>query len=489
MGVCPVKVTYTVETVSEKELRDMKKMWKKTVLCGFFYALILLNFSRGSSLVVQAVEHNFLTQVTARETTEEGAVPSEKTLQLYATSAVLMDAVSGRVLYGKNEAQIMPMASTTKVMTAIVILEELRSDLDCEVAISSYAASMPKVKLYVKKGEKYRLRDLMYSLMLESHNDSAVALAEYVGKEYVPHLEGREPSEFTVEESKQAVAAFARLMNKKARQLGCENTYFITPNGLDAQEDVVTSAYDTVTKIHSTTATELARIFSYCILRSPCREEFLKITRTGHHSFASVYPGNRSFHCSNHNTFLSMMPGALSGKTGFTNQAGYCYVGALQSEGRTFVVALLACGWPSHKNYKWSDTRQLMQYGMEHFFYRDFTAQQTAYPEGRLPELPVEGGEMRVLGESATLQLRISRDRYEGIPGMLLRKDQAVRVQCRLPKQLKAPVYEGNIIGSIVYSVDNTIYRKEYIVAENTIEKMNFSWCFYKVWEYFMNAV
>ncbi|MDE7276814.1 MAG: D-alanyl-D-alanine carboxypeptidase, partial [Lachnospiraceae bacterium] len=100
-------------------------------------------------------------------------------LQLYAQAAVLMDADSGRVLYGKNENEVLPMASTTKIMTCILALEY--GNPDDIVEVSAYAASMPKVKLYMQEGEKYRLEDLLYSLMLESHNDSAVAIAEAVG--------------------------------------------------------------------------------------------------------------------------------------------------------------------------------------------------------------------------------------------------------------------------------------------------------------------
>src|SRR5699024_11546370 len=80
-----------------------------------------------------------------------------------------------------------------------------------------------------------------------------------------------------------------------------------------------------------------------------------------------------SYTCNNHNTFLKMMEGALTGKTGFTADAGYCYVGALQRDGRTFIVSLLACGWPNNKGYKWADTKKLMTYGIDNFFYREIS--------------------------------------------------------------------------------------------------------------------
>ena len=217
---------------------------------------------------------------------------------LYARAAVLMDAESGRILYGKNEKEIMPMASTTKIMTCIVALEN--GNPDDIVKVSNYASKMPKVKLNVREGENYRLGDLLYSLMLESHNDSAVVIAEHIGG---------------------SVEGFAKLMNQKARDIGCYNTYFITPNGLDAAKG---------DKIHSTTAEDLARIMSYCITKSPKKNEFLEITQTATFQFTNKFVdeagditnGSRSFSCNNLNAFLTMMEGALSGKTGFTGNAG-----------------------------------------------------------------------------------------------------------------------------------------------------------------------
>ena len=174
----------------------------------------------------------------------------------------------------------------------------------------------------------------------------------------------------------EASEAFASLMNEKAVRLGCEDTYFITPNGLDASDK---------NGVHHTTAADLALIMRYCIMESPQKDAFLEITQAESHSFSDC-SGAKSFSCTNHNAFLKMMDGALSGKTGFTADAGYCYVGALSSEGRTFIVALLACGWPNNKGYKWSDTRKLMTYGMENYTY------QTITPEHLSVEITVEQG-------------------------------------------------------------------------------------------------
>lgn len=132
--------------------------------------------------------------------------------ELYARSACLMDADSGRVLYSKNSEQKLPMASTTKIMTCILALEDGR--MDDLVTVSAYAASQPKVHMGAKTGEQFYLQDLLYALMLNSDNDAAVMIAEQVGG---------------------SVEGFAEKMNLKARELGCDDTYFITPNGLDAE--------------------------------------------------------------------------------------------------------------------------------------------------------------------------------------------------------------------------------------------------------------
>lgn len=457
----------------------------KRIMGGFFCILfcgIMLSVSVLDA-AAESLEQTFDTQVYRKQMVtceaEKDALEAEFGKTLYAASAVLMDADSGRVLYGKNEEAPMAMASTTKIMTCIVLLEQ--GNLEDVVQVSSYAASMPKVKLYIKKGETYQVKDLLYSLMLESHNDSAVALAEYLGSRYLPeNLKEKEISEHTAEESRQAVAAFAVLMNRKAQELGCEDTYFITPNGLDATE-TITGADETIQKEHHTTAEELAKIMSYCITGSEKKEDFLNITRTGSYAFSA---NGRSFSCNNHNAFLSMMDGALSGKTGFTNKAGYCYVGALRRDGRTFVVALLACGWPNHKTYKWSDTRELMQYAVDNFFYRDFMSEEVAFNEEELKDLPVKNGRTEILGDTAYVNLGIAERTGEdsgNVHGLLMRPDEKVAVECRMHKSLQAPVRKGTPVGNIYYVVDDTIYRKETIVAEQDIEKIDFSWCLEQV--------
>ncbi len=397
--------------------------------------------------------------------------------ELYAKAAVLMDGDSGRVLHGKNGDMVLPMASTTKIMTCIVALEQ--GDLDSVATASAYAASQPKVHLGVKKGEQFVLRDLLYSLMLESHNDAAVVIAEHIGGVNLdlPAVENR-----TAEESKRAVAAFADLMNEKAQNLGCVNTYYITPNGLDAGMEV-TEEGQTVVKQHSTTAAELARVMCYCAWESAEKERFLEITRQRSYSFSNV-AGSRAFHCTNHNAFLDQMEGALTGKTGFTNAAGYCYVGALERDGERYAVALLACGWPNNKNWKWADTKLLMNYGLDN--YEIHAGKEWAYDGSKLSSIFVQNGQTLRLGESAKVN-PVLIPAQEAEKNYLLKKDEKIQVLCDVEKVLTAPVEKGQLLGRVKYFLGEQLLWEEKIVADTGVKEIDFRWCFEQILsEYFL---
>lgn len=443
----------------------------KRIIGGFLCALLLC------VPCFDVVKIKASTDIAVEATAEKNATA----LSLYATSAVLMDAESGRVLYGKNENAPMAMASTTKIMTCIVVLEQVE-DLSETLYVSSYAASMPKVKLYIKKGEQYPVREMLFSLMLESHNDSAVALAEYVGKRYLSEeLQNKNTAEFTVEESKQAVAAFADLMNAKAKELGCTETYFITPNGLDATETISMENGEQVQLEHHTTAEELARIMSYCILESPKRDVFLEITGTPSYSFAE---NGRSFSCNNHNMFLSMMDGAFSGKTGFTNKAGYCYVGALRQGDRTFVVALLACGWPNNKTYKWSDTRELMEYGLSNYSYREYS------PRILLKDILVEGG---VLPEGTPYDTKYVSLYGEGLEEpirLLTSEDEQVIVRVAQKDFCKAPTVKGEDAGKVSYYLreadgEEILIKELPLYIAEDVDCLDFEYILRYIWKKF----
>ena len=353
----------------------------------------------------------------------------EEPENLYARSAVLMDADTGRILYEKNGEEVLPMASTTKIMTLLVTLEN--ADLEGTVTVSSYAASMPDVQLNIREGERYRLKDLCYSMMLESHNDAAAAIAEHVGG---------------------SVEGFASMMNQKARDLGCYHTYFITPNGLDAEDEH---------GVHSTTAEDLARIMRFCMQN----DTFLSITREPSWNFTDL-DGTRSFTVNNKNAFLNMMEGALTGKTGFTNDAGYCYVGALEREGKRLIVALLACGWPGNRTWKWSDTQTLMNYGLDTYHHETIGEEMI-----RMEPAAVQDGRK----ESVELRADI------GTVQMLLKEDDLFQIETDRPSELQAPVEAGEIVGTVAYYLNNEIVDIFPVYAAETVQKIDYWWCLNRI--------
>lgn len=359
------------------------------------------------------------------------AVAQAKELNLHAKAAVLMEADSGRVMYGKSERLNLSNASTTKIMTCLYVLEHC--NLEETAKVSANAANQPRVRLGVRKGESYRVRDLLYGLMLESYNDCAVVLAE--------HAEG-------------SVRAFAKKMNLEAKKLGAQKTHFVSPNGLDASDE---------SGKHETTAYDLARIMRKCIQNS----KFLEITGTRQYKFQDV-SGKRSFSCVNHNTLLSSMKGAISGKTGYTAKAGYCYVGALKAGGIKMIAVVLGSGWPPNKNYKWSDVHTLVDYGVKNFEYREII------PNIRkIRKIPVEEGRKK---ETA---LKISERKVT----LFLKKNEKVEIQCRLPQRIAAPVGKGEEIGQIRYVVQGKCKKSTAVVAADSVEKAGFWWYFGKLLE------
>ena len=174
-----------------------------------------------------------------------------------------------------------------------------------------------------------------------------------------------------------------------------------------------------------------------------------------------------------------MMDGALTGKTGFTADAGYCYVGALQWEGKTLIVSLLACGWPNNKGYKWADTKKLMIYGLKNYEYRD------VFDKKELPEIPVTDGIHEDLGidETAVTPVIYGASAREQSLWLLLRADETVTVDYQIPDHLEAPVTEGQQVGCVVYRLGDEILKEYPVYAGRQIEKRDYAWCLRKVEE------
>lgn len=371
---------------------------------------------------------------------------AEEPAELYALSAVLMDGESGRVLYEKDGERPLANASTTKVLTCIVALEN--SSGDDYVQVSQNAASQPEVKLGLQKGEQYYLEDLLYSLMLKSHNDTAVAIAEHCGG---------------------SVEGFARMLNRKAKQIGCKDTYFITPNGLDAEDE---------NGKHHTTAKDLALIMRYAIKN----ETFLHIAQTRDYTFSEI-TGKRTFSVHNANAFLDMRDGVLAGKTGYTSQAGYCYVCAWEKEGKTFIVSLLGCGWPNHKTYKWSDTEKLLDFGDYNYEY------ETYWKEPQTGKILVTDGveDGQDIGTKIYLRGKCSVTAYDREKEVLLKKGETVTCKIEIPQKVSAPVLKGEKLGRIAYYLDGKLIDFYPVYAEKSVEKISFKWYTEKVFHDFFH--
>ncbi len=338
--------------------------------------------------------------------------------ELRAKYACVMDSSSGRILYGKESGTKAPMASTTKIMTAILVLESGR--VNETVTASSHAASMPKVHLGMRKGYQYRLKDLLYSLMLESHNDSAVAIAE--------HIAG-------------SVQGFADKMNQKAAALGMKDTHFVTPNGLDADG-------------HYSTAANMCRLAAYAIQN----REFCALVQTKNHSFSTL-DGKHRYSVSNKDAFLSFYDGALGIKTGFTGKAGYCFVGAARRSNTILTSCVLACGWPPNKSLKWTDTKKLMDFG-----FTNYTPLTMPVQDLTALQIPVEDGRSSYVSCQQPDEVRTLSSRSESIS-----------VIYDIPEKLYAPVHSDTSVGSISYYIGEKLYYKQPVFPAESIEKSVFS--------------
>ena len=372
---------------------------------------------------------------------------------LYALSAVLMDGENGRVLYGKEAYKGRPNASTTKVMTCILALELAKGD--DYVQVSENAASQPQTRLGMREGQQFYLEDLLYSLMLKSHNDSAVAIAEHIGG---------------------SVEGFAEKMNEKAKELGCKDTHFVTPNGLDGEDEG---------GIHHTTARDLALIMAYAIKNAT----FVHITQTRDYTFTDI-SGKKHYSVHNTNAFLDMETGVISGKTGFTSDAGYCYVCAVRQDERLFIVALLGCGWPGNKNYKWSDTKKLLSYGRENYQY-------VMLPElPQLPEIPVTEAapgkedpypqksdrsgyppKQVMLKIHAVLSEKDREKRY------LLKKTETITWETELPDKLPAPIQKNQKISTLHAKLNGKELLSCLVTADDKIDRITYKWYVDKVFK------
>jgi len=245
--------------------------------------------------------------------------------EVEAHGAILMDAASGRILWEKDAHKPLAMASTTKIMTALLAIE--RGNLNDTVTVSKRAEVAPRVKMYLQEGEEISLSGLVHALMLQSSNDAAVAIAE--------HISG-------------SVEEFCAAMTARAQELGAHNTIFETPNGLDAGN-------------HQSTAYDMAVITRYALSNAM----FFEIINTPHKEVTS---SRTTYSITNKNRLLGEFEGANGVKTGFTGKAGHCFVGAARRDGMQLISVVFASGWGDRgKEQKWVDTKRILSYGFNSF--------------------------------------------------------------------------------------------------------------------------
>ena len=366
---------------------------------------------------------------SVKDNASKNSAPAELS-SLHAKAAILMDGDNQRVLFGKEEEKELPMASTTKIMTCLYAIEH--GNLSDKVTFSRRAASAPKVRLGARSGSQFLLSDLLYALMLESYNDVAVAIAEHIGG---------------------SVEQFCEDMTQEARDYGCYHTSFETPNGLDSAK-------------HYTTCHDLALLTCLALKN----ENFCKIIKEQSFSIKELKNG-QSYSLNNKNLFLTSYNGAIGVKTGYTNNAGYCFVGAVKKDGHYLISVVLGSGWYPNRRYKWEDTKRLMDYGIKNYNKKELPLNQ-----GIPSKLPVKNGRK----STCTLSAPASTSLY-------ISPTEKTRCIISLSPSLTAPVQKGTAVGSVVLYIDSKPYRSYPIYARQSIKKRTFAWYYKRMFYYLIH--
>lgn len=327
----------------------------------------------------------------------------DNTLTVSAKSAILIEAGSGEVIFSKNPDERLPMASTTKIMTALVALE------NCDpykiVTVHADATGIEGSSIYLYAGEELTMLDLLYGMLLESANDAAAAIAIEVGGD----IEG-----------------FARLMNEKAEKLGLKNTHFDNPHGLDGSS-------------HYTTARELAIIAREAYSNPTLKEIFSTQKKT-----IPLNSGEGERLLINHNKLLKRYEGATGIKTGFTKKSGRCLVSAAERDSLAFIAVTL------NSPDDWSDHAKMLDLGFERY-------------ESRLLCKAYEP--CYTLPSVGAVEDHVILAPADEIRGVLPRDAGEIRCVFELPRFLFAPLQPGQTVGHLVFYLDGKEIAKTELVA------------------------
>lgn len=336
---------------------------------------------------------------------------ADSAIDTSASAMILVEMQSGQVIASQNENEPLPMASTTKIMTALLVIEN--ADLSDMVKIPDAAVGIEGSSMYLNKGEVVSVEDLLYGLMLSSGNDAAVALAMHVAG---------------------SAEAFVELMNKKAEELGLTSTHFVTPNGLHADS-------------HYTTAKELA-----AITRSAMSyEEFREVVSTQYHTTAT---GERVRTLKNKNALLWDYDGAFGVKTGYTSAAGRCLVFGAEKDGMGVIGVLLNC------RPMFEVASQLMDYAFENYSVCS-VVDMGAY----IADVIIENGDESILELTAK----------EGIMTLVKKGEAcSFTTQIEIVKGIEAPVSKGDILGRLLLYKDGEQVAQTGLVAAHDIKGRGF---------------
>lgn len=343
-------------------------------------------------------------------------------------SAILMEAETGTVLYEYNADAALPPASVTKIMTLLLVMEEIEkgnikyADM---VTTSAYAASMGGSQIYLKEGEQMSVEDMIKSVVISSANDAAVALAEYIcGSE----------------------AIFVQRMNQKADELGMNNTHFENTNGLD----------DTVIN-HLTSARDIA-IMSRELIQY---EDILKYSSTW---MDTIRDG--SFGLTNTNRLVRFYKGATGLKTGSTAKAKFCVSATAKRNGMHLICVVMGAESSDSRN---SIATQLLNWGFSNFELFVDKSQS-------LSPIKVTSG---VENKSS-----ISTTDF----AIVVKKGEAKKIEksINLPNKLSAPISKGDIVGTVEYRINNQIIGKSNVLSTQNIEKIDFWTLFVKILSKFL---
>ncbi len=386
---------------------------KKIFYSILIFLLILINFSTVcADDVDNEVDFEDTIEVTASNVSELPKTNSRR--------YIVYDRISKSMIIGKNEDIKSAMASTTKIMTTIVILE--KADLNETVTVSAKAGGTGGSRLGLKRGDKASVRDLLYGLMLRSGNDAAVALAEHVGG---------------------SVKEFAELMNEKAIELGLTNTHFVTPHGLDDAN-------------HYTTALELAKLTDYAM----DNETFAKIVGT---KSTTIYINNQSRQINNTNELLGVLNGVVGVKTGFTNNAGRCLVTETKRNNMDIITIVLGA---DTKKDRTKDSVNLIEYTFSK--YKMYNLEEQIIEEFNKWKNINEKRILIIKGKTSNPKLALGAIEKATIP---ICDNDKIEYSINALTEIEAPVEQWNVMGKLTVKINGEILENIDIVNVNEVQK------------------